>query len=440
MQNQSNKKPLGFWMLFSLVVGNVIGAGIFLLPTSLAQFGSISIISWIITLGGSLCLAYVFSDLNRAIPITGGPFIYSRAAFGDCIGFIVAYTYWVAWCVGNASMALTLPGYLSVFFPIIKSNNHALIINFLIEILCVWFIVAINLCGIKMVGRMQLLTMLLKVIPLVFLALLGFRHVKWAVLAANFLPSGQMPLQNLLAAMTVTLWAFIGFESGTIPADDATSSKSISRATLLGTLFVGLIYILSTYTIMGIFPLNELKNSTAPFADLAQWLLGSWAAKGVALCALISIIGALNGSILVQTLDACAASRFNLGPRAFMLKKNNVAYIAFISSGVAITLLLALSLRQSLIEQFNLIVVISTLAFLIPYFICCMAQFILLLKNKQHYSVSHWWRAVVISSLASIYAFWTIIGAGKDVVFYGALFFFSAFPMYVILFWNKTKS
>lgn len=435
---KQSPKPLGFWMLFSLVVGNVIGAGIFLLPATLAQFGSISIISWIITLLGSLCLAYVFSDLNKAIPITGGPFIYSRAAFGDFIGFIVAYTYWVAWCVGNASMALTIPGYLSVFFPIIKTSPFSAWINFFIEALVVWLIIGINLCGIKAVGRTQLITTILKVLPLLIIGIVGLSQVKWDFIISNFIPSNSTPLHSLLAAMTVTLWAFIGFESGTIPADDATSSRTIGRATLLGTLFVGFIYILCTFTLMGLFPASTLKQSISPFADAASLLFGSGAAKIIAICAMCSIIGALNGSLLVQTLDSVAAARFNLGPKSFTyVKSNNVAYIAFLSAGVAITLLLAFSLQKSLIEQFNMIVIISTLAFLIPYFICCMAEFILLIKNVNQYTGRTWFRALIITVFASIYAFWTMIGAGKDIVFYGCLFFFSAFPMYVVLFWSK---
>lgn len=436
--NKQSKKPLGFWMLFSLVVGNVIGAGIFLLPATLAQYGSISIISWIITLFGSLCLAYVFSDLNRAIPITGGPFIYSRAAFGDFIGFIVAYTYWVAWCVGNASMALTIPGYLSVFFPVIKTSQFSVWINFFIEICVVWLIIGINLCGIKAVGRTQLVTTILKVLPLLIIGIVGLFHIKWDFIVSNFTPSNSTPLHAVLAAMTVTLWAFIGFESGTIPADDATSSRTIGRATLIGTLFVGFIYILCSFSLMGLFPASTLKQSISPFADAASLLFSPGAAKMIAICAMCSIVGALNGSILVQTLDSVAAARFNLGPKSFTyIKKNNVAYIAFLTAGVAITLLLALTLRKSLIEQFNMIVIISTLAFLIPYFICCMAEFILLIRNLNQYTRREWVRALIITIFASIYAFWTIIGAGKDIVFYGCLFFFSAFPIYVVLFWTK---
>ena len=435
------KKPLGFWTLFSLVVGNVIGAGIFLLPSTLAQYGSISLISWVITLAGSLCLAFVFSDLNRAIPITGGPFIYTRAAFGNFIGFIVAYTYWVAWCVGNASMALTIPGYLSIFFPIIKTGHLSVWVNFLIEALFVWLVIGINLCGIRAVGRTQVITTILKVLPLLFIGIVGLSKINWHYIASNFTPVGSTPVHSLLGAMTVTLWAFIGFESGTIPADDATSSHTIGRATLIGTLFVGLLYILCSFTLMGLFPANELKQSTSPFADAANLLFGSGSSKIIALCALVSIVGALNGSILVQALDSVAAARFNLGPKSFTrLKKNKVAYWAFLTAGIAITLLLAFSLQKSLIEQFNLIVIISTLAFLIPYFICCMAEFILLIKNLKEYTPRSWLKAMIITTLASIYAFWTMIGAGKDIVFYGCLFFFSAFPMYVVLFWTKKEA
>lgn len=437
----SIKKPLGFWMLFSLVVGNVIGAGIFLLPATLAQYGSISLFSWGITLGGALCLAFVFSQLNKMIPITGGPFVYTREALGDFMGFIVAYTYWIAWCVGNASMALMLPGYLSVFFPSIMTSQYSTWISFFIEISFIWLIIGINLCGIQAVGRMQLISTFLKVVPLLLIGIVGLFYIEWKNITNNVVPADSTAFDSLLGAMTVTLWAFVGFESSTIPSDDATSTKTIGRATLIGTLFAGFIYILCSFTLMGLFPADVLKNSFSPFADAAELLFGPIGAKLVAFCALISIIGALNGSILVQTLDSVAASRFNLGPKSFTYhKKNNVADVAFLTAGVAITLLLALALNKSLIEQFNLIVIVSALAFLIPYFICCMAAFILLINNANQYTRSAWYLSLVITVSASIYAFWTMIGAGTEIVYYGCLFFFSAFPIYVVLYWKKHKA
>lgn len=432
MQNTSQaKKPLGFWILFSLVVGNVIGAGIFLLPASLAKYGSISLISWFVTLTGSLCLAFVFSDLNKMIPRTGGPFLYAREAFGDFLGFAVVYTYWIAWCIAIASMVLAIPGYLSVIFPIIKSNT---IYPLLIEILVIWLIAGINLCGIKAAGITQLVTTILKIIPLITIGVIGLSDIHWSNISTNFVPAEFTPTQSLLGAMTITLWAFIGIESGTIPADDATNTSTIGKATITGTIVVGIIYILCTFTLMGLFPAESLAHSTSPFADAAALLFGPSFAKIVAVCAVISIVGAINGAMLIQTLGPVTAARMNIGPKAFTyLNKNNAAYVAFITSGAFITALLSLSLNQSLVAEFHIIVMISTLAFLIPYFICCMAAFILLMKYSNQFKRSSWLRSLFITLLASIYAFGAMLGAGKEIVFYACLFFCSALPFYVAM-------
>lgn len=439
VSSSQTKKPLGFWMLFSLVVGNIIGAGIFLLPSSLAQYGGISLISWVITIAGFLCLAFVFSDLNRMLPITGGPFLYTREAFGNLWGFVVAYTYWVAWCVGNASMAIAIPGYLAALFPILKASEYQPWLNFLIESISIWLIIGINLCGIKTVGRTQILTTILKVTPLLVIIFVGLFKVNWHTVTENFIPAGTTaPIYPLLGAMTVMLYALIGFESSTIPADDAKSSRVVSKATILGTLFAGLLYILCTFTLMGLLPLNELKQSASPFADAASLLFGSGAAHIITLCALIAIMGALNGSVLVQVLDSVAASRFNLGPKNFTyLNKNNVAYMAFISAGIVITVLLALTKHKTLMEQFNFIVVLTTLAFVIPYLICCMAEIVMVMRNKQRYTKKTLAKILTITFLATIYSIWTIAGAGKNTIIYGALFFVSAFPIYGIFIWIK---
>ena len=312
--------------------------------------------------------------------------------------------------------------------------------QFLIEAAIVWIIVAINLCGIKAVGRTQLITTILKVVPLLIIGFAGLPYIHLSYLSDNFVSPTMSGTQALLGAMTVTLWAFTGFESATIPADDATHVRHIKQATIWGTLFVGLLYILCSFTLLGLIPGDQLKQSISPFADATTLLFGATAAKLIAVCACISIIGSLNGCLLVQALDSVAAARFNLGPKSFTyLKKNNVAHLAFVWSGIAITLLLALSLHKTLIEQFNFIILISTLAFLIPYFICCMAAFILHLKKDTGLSYKNRPKAFLITVFASIYSFCTMIGAGKDIVFYGSLFFFSAFPLYVVLFWKKKE-
>src|SRR3954447_24141928 len=110
-------QPIGFWASVALVMGNMIGSGVFLLPASLAPYGSISLAGWLVSGCGSILLALVFARLARFMPATGGPYAYTRMAFGDLAGFLVAWGYWLSVCSANAALAVALVGYLDPFIP-----------------------------------------------------------------------------------------------------------------------------------------------------------------------------------------------------------------------------------------------------------------------------------------------------------------------------------
>ncbi len=167
-------KTLGLWTLTALVAGNMIGSGAFLLPASLANFGSIGILGWICTAIGSICLALVFAKLSGLFPKTGGPYAYCREGFGDFIGFQVAYNYWIALWVGNAAIALAFIGYLGVFWPALVQNR---LITTLASIATIWLITFINLAGVKQAGKVQLVTMILKLIPLLLIGIVGLFYI-----------------------------------------------------------------------------------------------------------------------------------------------------------------------------------------------------------------------------------------------------------------------
>jgi len=308
------RRALGLWASMALVIGNMIGSGIFLLPASLAPFGGISIAGWLFTAVGATFLALLFGRLSSMAPKVGGPYAYTRLGFGDFAGFWIAWGYWISVWTGNAALAVALVSYLQGVVPPLGQYHW---LSALAAIGAVWLVTWINLLGIKQAGLFQVLTTILKLLPLVALAVLGLFWVQWN----HFVPfntSGMSPFAAITAVAALTLWAFLGVESATIPADDVENpSKTIPRATVLGTIVTALVYILSTVAVMGIIPLAQLAKSSAPFADAAGFIWGRWAFYAVGIGAVISCLGNLNGFTLIQGQVPMAAAQDHLFPKIF---------------------------------------------------------------------------------------------------------------------------
>jgi len=221
---------LGFWMCVALVVGNTIGSGVFLLPSALAPFGLNSVLAWALTAGGSILLAVVFAQLSRAYPRAGGPYAYTHLAFGPLTAFIAAWGYWISIWVGNAAIATGAVSYLSPLMPWIASVPGA---SAAVTLLLLWLLTLVNWYGIKASGWVQSVTTVLKVLPLLAVAVFGLYSVR----TANFSAAAAIPLSvsGTTAAATLTLWALLGLESATIPAEKVHDpSRTIPRATLAG--------------------------------------------------------------------------------------------------------------------------------------------------------------------------------------------------------------
>jgi APA family basic amino acid/polyamine antiporter len=174
--NRKLKRSMGLWMATALVVGNMIGSGIFLLPASLASTsGPISIFGWIFTGAGAMLLALVFANLGRALPRTGGPYAYAKRAFGDFVGFQTAWGYWIAVWAGNAAIAVAFVGYLAVFWPAVATHQ---LLGALTGIALIWFLTAINIMGARESGQVQLVTTVLKFVPLAIIGIVGLFFIK----------------------------------------------------------------------------------------------------------------------------------------------------------------------------------------------------------------------------------------------------------------------
>lgn len=436
------RKGLGSGMATSLVVGNMIGSGVFLLPASLAAFGGISIVAWVFTAAGAFLLAMVFARLAQTYPRTGGPYEYSRRAFGDFIGFQTAWGYWIAAWVGNAAIAVAFVGYLGHFFDVFADDTTgAKLAQVGMAAGAIWLLTAVNAWGVRQAGIVQTATTVLKVMPLAAIAVFGLFWLE----TDNFSPfnaSGDSAFSAITGAATLTLWAFIGLESATVPAEDVNDARrTIPRSTLIGTGLTALIYVLGTAAVMGVLPQDVLAGSTAPFAAAAEEMWGAFAGDVVAVAAIISTFGCLNGWILIQGQIPFAAARDRLFPQSFERRNRFEApYVGLVVSSLLVTVLMAMNYNASLVDRFTDMILLATLATLIPYAYAAVAELMLIAGDRAAFGAKKVVGDVVVALVAFAYAAWTIGGSGYQTIAWGFLLLLAGMPVYVWMKWRATRS
>src|SRR3712207_5230725 len=253
------RRTIGLWTATALVVGNMIGSGGFLLPSSLAAAaGPVSLVGWVFTGAGAVLLALVFANLGRAFPAAGGPYAFAHRAFGDFVGFQTAWGYWIAVWAGNAAIAVAFVGYLGVLWPGVGTHD---LLGALVGIALIWLLTATNILGARESGRVQLVTTILKFVPLAIIGIVGLFFIDGGNYEP-FAPEGKS-LSLLSTTAALTLWAFIGLESATVPAEEVKDpERTIPRATIIGTVLATLLYLVATAAIMGIIPTDQLASST----------------------------------------------------------------------------------------------------------------------------------------------------------------------------------
>jgi len=428
---EAKSEKIGLWTSTALVVGNMIGSGVFLLPASLAAFGSIGLFGWIGSSAGAIVLALLFSNLSKLLPnVLGGPYGYSRSGLGDFAGYLVAWGYWISiWCT-NAAIAVTFVSYTTVFFPILKTNPYYSVAA---GLGAVWLLTWINTLGVKEAGKVQIITTILKLTPLIAVSIVGSFYMNTNNFN-DFNISGQSDFSAITATTTLTLFAFLGLESATIPSGNIENpEKTIPRATMIGTILTILVYVLGSVTVMGMIPVAELKNSNAPFADAAAIIWGDTARYWVAAGAIVSTFGALNGWILLQGQMPFAAASDNLFPVIFKKQnKKGSPFMGIVISSILISALMMTNFTKGLTDTFTFMVLMTTIAVLVPYLFSAVSYAVILLQNK-------YWRKesiskIIVAILAFIFSMWAIMGSGQETVYWGFLAILSGIPFYV---WMK---
>ncbi len=428
------RQTLGFWMCTALVVGNMIGSGIFLLPAALAAYGPISIVGWLVTSAGAIALALIFGRLARLVPKTGGPYAYSREGFGNFAGFLIAWGYWIALWAGNAAVAVAFAGYLGFLFPPIAENPLA---GLAAALGAIWLLTWINVRGVREAGMVQVVTTLLKLLPLLVIALVGLAYVD----ASHFTPvnvSEESDAAAVAACAALTLWAFLGLESATVPAGEvAEPERTIPRATIFGTILAAAVYIVVTVVAFGVMPLADLRTSTAPLADVAVVMWGGLGGAFVAIGACVSTFGTLNGFTLLTGQVPLGAARDNLFPPRFArLSKARTPAFALVVSNILASILIAMNFTKGLVDQFVFIILLATLTTLVPYLFCALAELMIYVKTGRTIAGKGLAPVLALAVAGFLYSAWAIYGAGQEVVFYGSLLMMAGVPVYVWLNWR----
>lgn len=431
---ERQKKELGLVQASALVVGNMVGAGVFLLPTTIAVFGSVGLLGWGLTTLGAIFLSLVFARLSKRYPQTGGPYVYARAAFGDFVGFQVGWSYWISIWVSNSAVTIALVSFLSALFPVLDSHP---LYSLGTALFFVWGLTFVNCVSLRTVGDIQVLTTLLKILPLVALCIVGFLEVE----VSNFTPflrENTTFLQGLSGAAALTLFSFMGLESATVPAERIKDpERTIPLATILGTCLTAILYIGSAAAVIGILGVEATAADPAAFATASGKALGPWALPLVAITAAISSFGGLNGWILLQGQIAMATANDGLFPQFFAkMSSKGLPVVGLLISATFVSVLLYLNYETGLAQQLRFLVTLTTFAVLLPYLYASAAELYFHLKERHCTPGKYPVRHLVVTVLALTYAFTTFAGAGEEIVYFGTFLIFSGIPVYV---WMKTR-
>ncbi|QSX77093.1 amino acid permease [Agrilutibacter solisilvae] len=419
----TTQRPLGMWSATALVVGSMIGSGVFLLPASLAPYGASSLAGWAITLAGAMCLALTFAKLAMRWPQTGGPYAYARNGFGELPGFVIAWSYWVSVWSANAAIAVAFAGSIGAVFPALAATPMH---SALCALAALWACVGVNLAGAREAGRMQVLLTVLKLVPLLLFGGVALWFVQPA-LFTPFNPSGESLPNAVNATVALTLWALLGLEAATVPAGSIDQpERTIPRATIFGTLLAGVATIMACTAVLGLLPPDQLKNSAAPMADAARSLWGPVAGTAVAVVAAVSCLGALNGWVLVSAQVPLAAATDRMLPAAFArLDARGTPRFGILASATLASLLVLANFSRSLVQLFTFSILLSTAATLLPYATGTAAW----LRRGDGTG-----RVVAALGLAySLYALW---GIGGESLVWGAGLVLAGLPVYA---WMKRR-
>jgi APA family basic amino acid/polyamine antiporter len=428
-------RALGLFSSTTLVVGSIIGTGVFTMPAVMAGAGTSSIVTLGVIAVGAVLLGALFGQLTKRVPnATGGLYAFSRHEFGDFAGYLTAWCYWITAWAGNAAIVASWVLYVESLFGIEDPSAWT---NVGIALSGLWIPAAVNLAGVRQMAWLQNVTVVLKFVPLLLVAVVGWFFVS----NDNFGPfnaSGGSLYDGIGLAAGVALFSFIGVECASIAAGRVKDPRrNIGRASMLGTAASGLLYVVVTAVIMGLVPHDALVTDGAPFVAAFHTMFGEaeWIGKGVALVAVVSGLGALNGWTLVTAEMPYAAAKDGLFLQAFAkLDRKGTPWVGILISTVVASALMAWSYSgETGLKVFTYLVYLSVVTVAIPYFFSACAQLSYLVSQRRQV---HGWnlaRDLAISVTSILFALWVTFASGYQAVYQAMVLVLFGIPLYAFL-------
>jgi len=411
---EPKSRMLGKWMSAAMVVGTMIGSGIYLLPTTLAPYGYNLVIAFLLTGFGTMCLAFALARLAASMP--GGPFAYVTQAFGETAAFVTLWSYVISQITGVAGVAVAVAGALSHVFPAVASGPGLIAV----AIGSIAILTVVNLGGARSAGVLQVIATLIKIVPL--LAVVVFVIVRLGTSQpVEQLASTPLGIAPITIAGALMLFSLTGFEAAAVTANVTRDSTStVPMATIAGTGFTAIIYLLSTVAALMLLPSALAAKSGAPFADAIAPILGPIAGGLVAVIAAISAFGTANALLLFAAEISRTLAVAGDLPR-ILRRTNSVgapAGAVLICAGIAALLVFASS-SKNFVTLYVFITLVSTVAALVLYAVCAAAALKLRVTGR--------WP--IIAVIALVYSIAMFIGAGWEATLWGFALALAGLPV-----------
>ena len=431
----SQGATLGLLSATALVMGTIVGVGVFTMPAVLASAGTSSLVVLAVVAVGAMALAILFGQLTKRVPNSnGGLYAYARHEFGDFAGYLSAWSYWISSWPGNAAIAVSWVFYVNALFGISHPTAWS---NLSIALAGIWVPAAVNLAGLRQMAWFQNATVVLKFLPLLFVGVVGWFFVS----RANFGPfnaSGGSLYDAIGLAAGVALFAFIGVESAAITAQRVKDpTRNVGRASILGTGACAILYLLVSGAVMGLVPHHALVGNGAPFVDAFQAMFphGTWSGKLIAAVAVVSGIGALIGWTLVDAELPRAAAKDGLFPKPLgWANRNGDAWFAIVINAVLPSLLMLWRYTSSSgLTVFTYMVDLTVVTVAIPYFLSACAQLTYLVSKRRR--VQRWVlaRDLTVAGTGVLFSMWVNFAAGYQAIYDALIAMLAGVVLYAFL-------
>ncbi len=434
-RNQSKAHSLGLTSATGLVIGSIVGTGVFTMPAVLAGAGTMGIVVLGVIALGAMLLAVLFGQLTKRVPNSdGGLYAYSRHEFGDFAGYLVGWCYWIQSWAGNAAIVSSWVFYVDALFGF---NHITGIENWGIAMVGLWVPAIINLVGIRQMAWFQNVTVVLKFLPLLFVGVIGWFFVQSHNFGV-FNASGGSLYSGIGIAAGVALFSFIGVEAAAVTAKRVKNPRvNVGRASLIGTGLSAILYILVTAAVMGLVSHHALVNNGSPFVNAFQSIFPhqAWAGTFIAAIAVISGIGALNGWTLIVTETSRAMAQDDMFPRPFAWvdKKGTAWFGIVIGTALPSILMLWRYTTTSGLTVFTYLVDLTVVTVAIPYFMSAIAQLTFLVSRRRR--VVGWLlaRDLAVAGASVLFSLWVTFASGYQVVYQALVVILAGLVLYAFL-------